>query len=77
MKTEGTLPHPAAKWKQDARQLHQSPQLQLRQAAMAGHMHIDKITGRRAALIDLLSDGRPHPREEIWQAIAAQLDENC
>jgi hypothetical protein len=47
MKTEGSLPHPAAKWKQDAWQLHQSPQLQLRMAAMAGHMRIDKIAARR------------------------------
>jgi DNA-binding transcriptional ArsR family regulator len=44
---------------------------------MAGHMHVDKIAARRAALIDLLSDGRPHPREEIWEAIAVQLGEEC
>lgn len=44
---------------------------------MAGHMQIDKIAARRAALIDLLADGRPHPREEIWETIAAQLDEAC
>jgi hypothetical protein len=44
---------------------------------MAGQMHIDRIAARRAALIDLLSDGRPHPREKIWQTIAAQLGEAC
>jgi hypothetical protein len=49
----------------------------LRLAAMAGHMRIDKIAARRAALIDLLSDGRPHPREEIWQTIAGRLDLDC
>jgi len=49
----------------------------LRLATMVGHMHIDKIAARRAALIDLLSDGRPHPREEIWETIAIQLDDDC
>jgi hypothetical protein len=44
---------------------------------MAGHMQIDKIAARRAALVDLLADGRPHPREEIWETIAAQLEEDC
>lgn len=44
---------------------------------MAGHMQIDKIAARRAALIDLLADGRPHPREEIWETVAAQLDDDC
>lgn len=44
---------------------------------MAGHMQIDKIAARRAALIDLLSDGHPHPREEIWETVAAQLDDDC
>ena len=44
---------------------------------MAGHMRIDKITARRAALIDILTDGRPHRREEIWATIASQLGEDC
>jgi DNA-binding transcriptional ArsR family regulator len=44
---------------------------------MAGHMRRDKIAARRAALIDLLADGRPHPREEIWKTISAQLGEAC
>lgn len=44
---------------------------------MAGHMQIDKIAARRAALIDLLADGYPHPREEIWEMVAAQLDDDC
>lgn len=67
--------HPASKWARDAqRQLSESS---LRLAAIAGHMHSDKIAARRAALVDLLADGRPHPREEIWQTIAAQLGENC
>ena len=46
-------------------------------AAMAGHMHVDRIAARRAALVDLLADGRPHPREEIWETIAVQLGEDC
>lgn len=74
---ETRLTHPATKWEHDARQPQQIPQNKLRLAAMAGHMRIDKIAARRAALIDLLADGRPHPREEIWQTIAAQLEQDC
>lgn len=44
---------------------------------MAGHMRIDKVAARRAALIDLLADGRPHPREEIWETVSHQLGEDC
>ncbi len=69
--------HPATAWAQDAQQPILASEWSLRLAAMAGHMQIDKIAARRAALIDLLSDGRPHPREEIWETIAAQLEEDC
>ncbi len=69
--------HPATKWTQDAREARQPAQSSLRLAAMAGHIRLDKVAARRAALIDLLADGRPHPREEIWQTIAAQLGEEC
>ena len=69
--------HPALHWEQAARKLQTTPKLQLRLAAMAGHMRIDQTAARRAALIDLLADGRPHPREEIWETIAAQLDKDC
>ena len=44
---------------------------------MAGHMQVDQIAARRAALIDLLADGRSHPREEIWETVAAQLGTDC
>lgn len=70
-------PHPTEEWKQDARKQQPISNWSLRLAAMAGHMQIDKIAARRAALIDLLSDGHPHPREEIWETIAAQLNEDC
>ena len=69
--------HPARKWEHDARQPQQSTINKLRMAAMAGHMRVDKLAARRAALIDLLADGCPHPREEIWQTIATQIGENC
>ena len=69
--------HPAAQWQLAANQAEKTARTRLRLAAMAGHMQIDKIAARRAALIDLLSDGRPHPREEIWEAVAAQLDYDC
>lgn len=73
---ETNLTHPATKWEQDARQVQQTPQNKLRLAAMAGHMRIDKIAARRAALVDLLSDGYTHPREEIWEIITAQIGED-
>lgn len=76
MRSENDLPHPADRWEQSARQLQPLPQVQLRLAAMAGHMRIDKIAARRAALIDLLADGRPRPREEIWEEIVAQLGDD-
>ena len=44
---------------------------------MAGHMHMDRLAARRGAVIDLLADGCPHSREEIWQVVAAQLGEDC
>lgn len=68
--------HPTKVWKRDAQ--HSSQQDKLRLATMAGHMQIDKIAARRAALIDLLADGRPHLREEIWATITVQLgDDEC
>ncbi len=70
-------PHPAAVWGRAAQRSQPAATWSLRLAAMAGHMQIDKIAARRAALIDLLADGRPHPREEIWERIATQLDEDC
>lgn len=69
--------HPAAAWGQAAQRSQPVAEWSLRLAAMAGHMQIDKIAARRAALIDLLADGRPHPREEIWETIAVQLNEDC
>jgi DNA-binding transcriptional ArsR family regulator len=69
--------HPAAEWARAAHQSQATAEWSLRLAAMAGHMRLDKIAARRAALIDLLADGRPHPREEIWQMIASRLGEDC
>ena len=74
---EANLEYPAQRWEHDAQNPQQSIQNRLRLAAMAGHMRVDKIAARRAALVDLLADGRPHPREEIWEIVAAQLGEDC
>jgi hypothetical protein len=76
MRNQSTI-HPAAEWSQDAQRPQPAEGWSLRLAAMAGHMRIDKIAARRAALIDLLADGRPHPREEIWQTITARLGKDC
>jgi hypothetical protein len=51
--------------------------LRLRLAAMAGHLRRDKVAARRAALVDLLADGRPHPRAEIWATLEAQVGRDC
>lgn len=74
---DNQAPHPATQWQLEAQKAKQSAKNSLRLAAMAGHMQIDKIAARRAALIDLLADGCPHPREEIWETIAIQLDDDC
>lgn len=68
---------PAKIWVDEALQSSLDQKNRLRLAAMAGHMQIDKIAARRAALIDLLADGRSHSREEIWSTVAAQLGGDC
>jgi hypothetical protein len=70
------LTHPATEWAQAAVE-QPAAEWPLRLAAMAGHMRRDKIAARRAALIDLLADGRSHPREEIWQTVAGRLGDDC
>ncbi|MFL7837870.1 MAG: hypothetical protein ACK2T4_04750 [Candidatus Promineifilaceae bacterium] len=77
MEKISTLPQPAVQWKLDARKPGQSLQTQLRLAAMAAHMQVDKTAARRAALIDLLADGRPHTREEIWDSVAQRVGKDC
>lgn len=75
--TKSAPSHPSAIWQREVRQITGSLQLQLRLAAMAGHMAVDKIAARRAALIDLLADGRSHPREALWSAVEKQLGKGC
>ena len=77
MKQVQNSQHPAAQWEQDARQPRQLLQTRLRLAAMAGHMQLDKVAARRAALIDLLADGRPHTREASSETVAASVGEDC
>ena len=75
MRDEG---HPAERWRKEAQHPYQETQLQqLRLAAMAGHLQVDQVAARRAALIDLLADGRPHLREEIWETVTAQVGRGC
>lgn len=69
-------PHPVETWLEDARQTP-SVETGLRLAAMAGHMQRDSVAARRAALIDVLADGQPHPREALWAAVAARLGQDC
>ncbi|MFW6184839.1 MAG: hypothetical protein ACOC8X_13650 [Chloroflexota bacterium] len=70
--------HPAERWRKAAREhdAQGEEQIRLRLAAMAAQIGRDTVTARRAALVDLLADGGPHTREEIWQTIDAQLGQN-
>lgn len=69
--------YPAGQWQKDARFEGASLKNRLRLAAMAGHMQVDKIAARRAALIDLLADGRPYSREAILAHVEAQVGVGC
>lgn len=69
--------HPAVHWQREAPNSHREPLLQLRLAAMAGHMRTDQIAARRLALVDILADGKPHIREEIWQLVEKRLGQAC
>jgi hypothetical protein len=74
---EREFDHPAAIWERDNLNPSHDVRLRLRLAAMAGHMRGDQVAARRAALIDLLADGKPHTREEIWETVTKQLDKPC
>ena len=65
------------KWQTDVSKVGDTPHLKLRLAAMVGHMHSDPIATRRAALVDMLADGKPHLGEAILEAIGEQLGETC
>ncbi|MCI0396419.1 MAG: hypothetical protein L0332_18560 [Chloroflexi bacterium] len=68
--------HPADAWQQASRE-QEDKLARLRLAAMAGHMRQDLVTARRAALIDLLSDGGVYTRQAIWETIQVQLGRPC
>lgn len=71
--------HPGGRWQRAARLVDERDNLQprLRLAAMAGHIKHDIVAARRAALADLLADGRPHAREVLLGAVEAQLGRSC
>jgi hypothetical protein len=71
--------HPGERWLRAAwpNEERDDDRLRLRLAAMAGHIQQDMVSARRAALIDLLADGRPHRREELWEAVEGQLNRDC
>lgn len=72
--------HPGDRWREAARQgrgVDRAEQTRLRLAAMAGHMKQDMVAARRAAVVDVLADGRPHTREALWQAVEGQLGRKC
>lgn len=71
--------HPGERWQRMAYESREieARQTRLRLAAMAGHIKEDLVAARRAALVDVLADGRPHLREALWKAVEAQLGEAC
>lgn len=69
-----TIQHPAHTWQQASQSPHLDQPLRLRLAAMVGHMQQDKVAARRAAVADLLSDGKVYNREAIWQHINELFD---
>jgi hypothetical protein len=77
MKVKDLLSHPAERWAETSTDPGLARQNRLRLAAMAGHMAGEIVAARRAALIDLLADGRPHTREAIWPLIESQLGRPC
>ena len=77
MNREETSKKPDECWQDDAKRSDLDKSTSLRLAAMAGHMAGDVVAARRAALIDLLADGRPYGRESIWQTVEDQLDRAC
>jgi hypothetical protein len=77
MDGERSAEKPAERWREDIEVLELDKMTRLRLAAMAGHMAGDVVAARRAALIDLLADGRPYGRENIWQTVEEQLERPC
>jgi hypothetical protein len=77
MKGEDALLEPAARWVVASKDPQLALKNRLRLAAMAGHMAGEIVAARRAALIDLLADGRPRTREAIWSLIESQLGRPC
>lgn len=72
--------HPGDRWRvaaQSEREVDHAEQMRLRLAAMSGHMKQDMVAARRAALIDVLADGRPHTRDALWKTIETQLGREC
>lgn len=67
----------AKRWRAEAARPTAEVKMRLRLAAMAGHMSHDGVAARRAALIDLLADGRPHTREDIQERVGADVGAAC
>ena len=64
---------PARRWREDAAKPTADVTLRLRLAAMAGHMASDRVAARRAALVDLLDDGRPHTGAAIRERLEREV----
>jgi hypothetical protein len=72
-----TRSHPANQWQKEAQRRDLDQSTRLRLAAMAGHMRLDKVTSRRAAVMEILSDGKPHRREVMWELVNEALGRDC
>lgn len=69
--------HPADAWQQASLKAGLDKLTALRLAAISGHLRQDLVSARRVAIVELLSDGRPHPREEICREIGQRLGRRC
>lgn len=72
-----TTIHPTTTWRQSVAQPTMPTLARLRLAAIAGHMTRDVVVARRAALVDLLAEGRPLTRDVIWERVEAALGQPC
>lgn len=68
---------PAERWRLEATRYGADESLRLRLAAMAGHMHGDRVAARRGSLIDVLKDGRPHTSEDVRRRVESEVGDGC
>lgn len=65
-------------WQQNTLLPHTKDALSLcRLAILAGHVELQPALAQRLAIIEVLSDGRPHTRQHLLQAVENRLGPGC